>query len=142
MYLTKFIANDARFENYLVDPSVRFSSYIDDHKYLKTIGNVLTYFFETNKLLLRAKIVKRIEDSHEMNLVQVWETKKDREDFCELTNDQVILNSFDFKYKFEYSEIDDINDVIDSILREENYLIQFLNSKYHRENIIVGDPLH
>jgi hypothetical protein len=142
MYLTKFIATDARFENYLVDPSVRFSSYINDPEYIKNIGNVLTNFFETNKLLLRAKIVKRVEDSYEMNLVQVWETKKDREDFCKLTNDQVILNSFDFQCKFEYSEIDDINDMIDNILKEENYLIQFLNSKYHRKNIIIGDPLH
>lgn len=142
MYLTKFIATDARFEDYLTNPSTRLSSYISDSDYLKNIGKNLKHYFDSNKLLLRAKIVKSVGDSYQLNIVQVWATEEDRNNFSTSINDQLILDSFDFEYRFEKSEISNIDDIIDEILLEDNYLFQYLHSSYLRDGIVVDDPIH
>jgi hypothetical protein len=142
MYLTKFIATDARFEDYLTNPSTRLSSYISDSDYLKNIGDNLKYYVDSSKLLLRAKIVKSVGDSYQLNIVQVWATEKDRNNFSTAINDQLILDSFDFEYRFEKSEISNIDDIIDEILLEDNYLFQYLHSSYLRDGIVVDDPIH
>lgn len=142
MYLTKFIATDARFEDYLTNPSTRLSSYISDSDYLKNIGDNLKYYVDSSKLLLRAKIVKSVGDSYQLNIVQVWATEEDRNNFSTAINDQLILDSFDFEYRFEKSEISNIDDIIDEILLEDNYLFQYLHSSYLRDGIVVDDPIH
>jgi len=142
MYLTKFIATDARFEDYLTNPSTRLSSYVSDSDYLKNIGHNLKHYVDSRKLLLRAKIVKSVGDSYQLNIVQVWATEEDRNNFSTAINDQLILDSFDFEYTFEKSEISNIDDVIDEILLEDNYLFQYLHSSYLRDGIVVDDPIH
>jgi len=142
MYLTKFIATDARFEDYLTNPSTRLSSYMSDSDYLKNIGENLKHYVDSSKLLLRAKIVKSVGDSYQLNIVQVWATEEDRNNFSTAINDQLILDSFDFEYRFEKSEISNIDDIIDEILLEDNYLFQYLHSSYLRDGIVVDDPIH
>ena len=97
-------------------------------------------YISTEKLLFRAKIVK---DS-KVHIKQIWASEEDRTNFANDVNETAFnAAATGLGMSREFSTVDaaNIDSWIDSVLAEENKILQYVCDDMKRSGMIIGDPL-
>ena len=102
-------------------------------------SKVYNKFKNENKILFRAKIIK----NDNILIKQVWQSKKDRDDFTNEVNEDYFnqLSNLHANREFYYLDKDKIDEFIDSILVEKDKILQYVSQELQRPGMIIGDAV-
>lgn len=132
-------------KDYLGSHEARLTSLLKNklkNDFWEHYSRVLVSYHHDGRLLLRTKSIQ----CDEVVLTQVWLSKTCYQNFL-----QEALMGHSLRYYFEDLGLTvkeeerivreyNISQILDSI-QQKPHIIQFLNAKYHRSNISIGDPL-